>query len=49
MPGNHIDDTLPNKNKKNIIGKKIFMKNRCVILGNHTRFIYDFLVNIQGS
>ena len=46
MPGYHIGDALPNKNKKNING---FSKNRCIILGIRIRFIYDFLVIIQGS
>ena len=48
IPGYHIGDALPNKNKKNINGK-IFSKNRCMILGIRTRIIFDFLVIIQGS
>ena len=47
MPGYHICDALPNKNKK-LEWLKIF-KNRCMILGIRTRIIYDFLVVIQGS
>ena len=47
MPGYHICDALPNKNKKHK-WLNIF-KNRCMILGIRTRIIYVFLVIIQGS
>ena len=47
-PGNHIGDGLANKLEKNKWYTR-FMKNKCMMLGNPTRFIYDFLVIIQGS
>ena len=47
MPGNHISETLPNEIFKRQMVLK-FMKNRCMILGIHTRIIYDFFVVIQG-
>ena len=48
MPGYHICDALPNKNKKKQKWLIIF-KNRCMIRGIRTRIIYDFLVIIQVS
>ena len=35
------------KNKKKHVKEKIFMKNRRMILGNYTRFIYNFFGFIQ--
>ena len=46
MPGYHIGDALPNKNKKH---GKTFSKNKCMILGIRTRIKYDFFGFIQGS
>ena len=46
MPGNHIADA---STKNKIKNGKSFMKNRCMILRNHTRIICVFLVSIQGS
>ena len=48
MPGNHISESLSNEICKNHKYLKI-CKTRCMILGIHTRIIYDFFVVIQGS
>ena len=48
IPGNHISESLWNENFKRHKWLKI-MKSRCMILGIHTRIIYDFSVVIQGS
>ena len=48
MPGNPISESLRNEIFKRHKWLKI-MKNRCMILGIHTRIIYDFFVVIQGS
>ena len=36
-----------NVKPENHIGNHIFMKNRCMILGSHTGFIYDFFLVIR--